>query len=92
MAETIYGHGSGNVWMRMLDRYGLPAAIAAFLVWFLTHSVASDLTATKALVGAHVAETRWYLWAICMNVAGEDASQRARCYVPTQIPDGAPRQ
>lgn len=53
------------MWVRILYRYGIPAGIALFLTWTLTHDVAGNVLAMRA----EHAELRFYLRAICINMA-----------------------
>jgi hypothetical protein len=40
-------HEGGPVWLTLAYRYGFPAAVAAFLIYFLTQVVAADVKAVR---------------------------------------------
>jgi hypothetical protein len=83
-------------WVQATYRLGVPAALAIFLVWFLTSRLGADLASVHAMVQTHVeaaqadrAELRFYLrqmvvamQATCVNAA-HDASERRRCLALT---------
>lgn len=89
-------HGDGNdtdngdapLWLRAAYKFGLPGAIAAFLVYFMTMGVGKDLTSIKDKLDATLSNTSkqhmeqsYYLRAICINLATTEA-QRAICTPP----------
>lgn len=45
--STSAPHESGPLWLRLGYRYGFPAAVAAFLLYFVTQVVAADVKATR---------------------------------------------
>ena len=58
--------------MRILpafDRYGIPALIAAGLVWWMATGYARALESIQRDLKHHMDETGFYLRAICLNVA-----------------------
>ena len=66
---------------RITDRYGVVAIIAMFLVWMLSNAVAQDLRSVSSKLDSHIDEQRFYLRAICLNTAQDDAA-RAQCFPP----------
>lgn len=88
---TDYDGNMLSLWaiaLRVADRYGAVALIAMFLVWMVTNGFALDLKGARAeirevnsLLTEHMAEQRFYLRAICVHTATDDA-QRADCYRP----------
>jgi hypothetical protein len=79
------GESNGNgapMWVRALDRYGVVAAIALFLVWFLTSGLTNDITAMRR----EHRDLRFYLRAICLNTAST-AAQQAQCAPPVERED-----
>lgn len=82
---------NNNIWAQVLIRYGVVGAIAAYLVWllgtqFITGQTAvnynlsaGQATIQKELEG-HEAEQKFYLHAICINVA-KDETDRALCEI-----------
>ena len=82
---------NNNIWAQVLIRYGVVGAIAGYLVWllgsqFITGQTAinSSLASGQALIQnelkLHETEQRFYLHAICINVA-QDETSRALCEV-----------
>lgn len=65
-------------WERIANKYGIPAVIALFLVWWLTSGVSADISAIKAALGLHTSETNFYLRQVCLNTA-QTENQRAAC-------------
>lgn len=70
-------------WERVLNRYGLATVLALFLVWWLTSGVSGSISAIQQSLHDHVAETTFFLRAICVNAA-KDEGQRANCVPPTR--------
>lgn len=70
-------NGDTPMWAKVLYRYGVPAAIALFLTYTLTHDVSANVAAMRA----EHQELRFYLRAICINAAITDSDQ-ARCVPP----------
>jgi hypothetical protein len=84
MASDEHDHepnGLTPLWVRLVYRYGVPAAIALFLTYTITSSVASDVTAMRQ---EHL-ELRFYLRGICLNTA-QSESQRSACVPPNEAP------
>ena len=71
-----------NLLLRLIDRYGVIAAIAMFLIWSLTNTFAADIRDVRRMMQDHVLEQRFYLHAICLNIAKDDAQALARCTPP----------
>lgn len=72
------GNGNGGPWWyRAVERFGVLAAFAAFLLWYVTLGPGNDRTLADTL-NRHVTETQFYLRAICLNTAQSD-NQRAAC-------------
>ncbi len=83
-------------WLRAIYRLGASTVIALFLVWFISSRVEARLEAMQAQHTAlqqqltdHVAEMtqqqqaiRWYLRAICLNVAKNDVQARTCIEMP----------
>ena len=67
----------------ILAKFGPITAIAVGVVWWLTYSLSGDLHAVKASQERHAMETAFYLRALCVNSAKDDA-QRAAC-IPTRF-------
>ena len=63
-----------------VGKVGVPAAIALFLVWFLTHGIGADISAMRS----EHQELRIYLRAICFNTSTTEA-QRANCVPPNEV-------
>jgi hypothetical protein len=75
-------------WLDAIYRIGVPAALALFLVWFLTQKVSGQLDTVTSALQTHAtvqererSEMKFYLRAICVNVAADDR-QRAACNPP----------
>lgn len=68
-------------WAKVVYWYGIPAAIAGFLVWFVTQGLSNDVRTTREMLQIHANENGFYLRAICLNVAQTDG-QRAQCFPP----------
>lgn len=75
-------------WPQVVYKYGVPSAIALALTWFLMHSVTNAQAKTQESLERHITdmqkeqiENRFYLRAICVNGAHDDA-QRASCVPP----------
>ena len=62
------------VWARFVSRLGFPAVVAAFLLYFVTQTVAGDI---RMLKGQHDALV-CYLTQICWNTA-KDTAERIAC-------------
>lgn len=71
-------NGDLPTWAKVIYRYGLAAAIAGFLVWFVTQGLSDDVRATRDMLREHIAEQRFYLRAICVNTSQTEI-QRAQC-------------
>jgi hypothetical protein len=63
---------------KVLYRYGLPVAISAWLVYFVTSTLAGSVKETHDLLKMHVSEQRYYLRQLCINTAKDDV-QRYSC-------------
>lgn len=70
-------NGDTPVWAKVLYRYGVPAGIALFLTWTLTHDVSANVAAMRS----EHQEIRFYLRALCFNAAQSEA-ETARCVPP----------
>lgn len=68
-------------WERLLGKYGPTAAIAVFLVWWISNDVSGTLRAIEFTLNTHVSESVFYLRAICLNAA-KDERERANCVPP----------
>lgn len=68
-------------WSRLALKFGVPAGIAVYLVYFLTQGISADVRTTKELMQRHMHEQRWLLQSICRNLA-KDAAQLASCELP----------
>ncbi len=78
-------NGDMPLYVRIAARYGVSAVIAGFLVWFVTQGISGDVKGTREEVRAvrdelrqHSSEQRFFLRAICLNSAKDDAG-RAMC-------------
>lgn len=67
-----------TAWERLANKYGIPAVISLFLIWWLTKGVSGDIGDIKASLGRHMYETNFYLRQVCLNTASSE-SQRAAC-------------
>jgi hypothetical protein len=87
--NPVQGGWSGNPWMQVLTKYGVVGGIAAYLVWLLgTQFITGQTAINKQLLDGqaaltrdllqHQTEQRFYLRAICLNVARDEAG-RALC-------------
>jgi hypothetical protein len=65
-------------WGRLANKYGVPAAIALFLVWWLASGVSADIRDLKTALGIHTSETNFYLRQVCLNTS-QTENQRAAC-------------
>lgn len=45
--STPAPHVGATTWLALAYRYGFPAAVAAFLIYFVTHVIAADIKAVK---------------------------------------------
>lgn len=72
-------NGDTPVWVKVIYRYGIPAAIALFLTYSMTHDVSTNVAAMRA----EHQELRFYLRAICVNAAVDDVAI-ARCVSPNE--------
>lgn len=82
MKELLLG-GNDDMpaWLRGVYRYGVPSVIALFLVYSMNKTVASDIATIHEELNQHIAEQRFYLRAICLNTAKDEAG-RALCVPP----------
>ena len=60
------------------NKYGVPAALALFLTYWMANDVAGTLRKLDRELADHVSETNFYLRAICINAA-ESEGERANC-------------
>jgi hypothetical protein len=77
-------HEGGALWLTLAYRYGFPAAVAAFLIYFLTTVVAADVKATRSAIEQHVHDQRrqsQQLRGICMVIADGDPVSERWCEV-----------
>lgn len=76
------GYGNGLPWwVKAAYMLGVPAAIALFLLWFVTTSVAGEIKGLRDDTRQHMrdqARQLQYLRAICLNTAPTDLA-RAQC-------------
>ena len=63
---------------RILSKYGLPTAIALFLIYWVTSDVSGTMRAMQATLNEHMSESAYYLRAICLHVS-KDEAERAEC-------------
>mgnify|MGYP001559873781 FL=1 len=71
-------------WVRALYVLGVPAAIAIFLIYFVTSAVSSELAGLRADVRMHMRDQSllvYYLEALCRNTAETD-TERTACEPP----------
>lgn len=69
---------SMSVWSRILYKYGVPSAIAIFLVWVLATKLLSGIEHVQYDLHDHMFQSAFYQQAMCMNLAklaGEPPSQ-----------------
>jgi hypothetical protein len=85
----------GNLWLRLADRWGFPAALAAFLIYFITQvvdakvtAIAADQREIKSALTELLKESREnqqreskQLWAVCMTIADGDPVSERWCKV-----------
>lgn len=77
-------HGPVWLWLKLAYRYGFPAAVAAFLLYFVTHVMAADVRDTRTDISAMKAEqqrTARQLFGICMVLSKGDAIAERWCKV-----------
>jgi hypothetical protein len=88
-------HEGGPVWLTLAYRYGFPAAVAAFLIYFLTQVVDTKVDAiarsqqeTQSAITELLKESRAnqereskQLWAVCMTIADGDPISERWCKV-----------
>lgn len=66
---------------KVLAKYGLATLLALWFFYYLTSDVSGTMQALKAQMGAHTADTAYYLRAICLRVS-KDEAERAGCVPP----------
>lgn len=74
-------NGSGPWWVRATYMLGVPAAIAVFLIYFVTSVLSGEIRGLRDDVRTHMREQSvliFYLQAICRN----GATDAARCEPP----------
>ena len=69
-------------WVDAVVKLGVPAAIALFLVWWLTSSVAASLSTIKDRLDRHVSSSDFYQHQICRNTARTEAERQACDWTP----------
>lgn len=72
---------ASSFYERTLSKYGLATALAIFFVYWITSDVSGTMRSIKDTLDGHITETAYYLRAICINTAQDDA-QRSACVVP----------
>lgn len=75
-----HDHEPKALWERLIDRYGVQAAMLAFLIYFVTQTVAGDVRAMRT---EHL-ELRFFLRAICINAADMEW-KRVGCIPPNEL-------
>lgn len=68
----------GTTWIDAAYKIGVPSAIAVFLVWWLTSTVAANLATIQTRLNDHITATNQYLYAICKHTAKTE-DERADC-------------
>ena len=63
---------------KLAKSHGAIAAIALFLIWWVTHSVSATQDRMDRTLTAHALEQRFYSRQICLNTSPTDAA-RAAC-------------
>lgn len=64
--------------LQAANKYGVAAAIALFLVWWLAADVSGTLRRLDTALSAHASGTSHLLFQICVNTA-DTASELAGC-------------
>lgn len=72
-------------WVKVGIYFGVPTLFAAFLIWFVTATVAGSLDGMSQKLNEHVATTNFYLFQLCLNTAQTEVQARG-CYPPTGRP------
>lgn len=68
--------------IRILDKYGFPAGVAAFLIWFVATIVMTKMEHIQADVHDHVFQSGFYQQAMCRNIAILAGRPLADCAPP----------
>ena len=77
-------NGDAPWWVRATYMLGVPAAIAIFLIYFVTMGVVAKLDGLDNSIRAHMRDQTlllYYLSALCRNTAETD-TERAGCEPP----------
>ena len=74
------------VWAKILYKYGVPSAIALFLVWFIAvqllaavRDVQASLKRVEEGIHNHAYQTSFYMRAMCINTAVQSGQSTALC-------------
>lgn len=67
-----------TTWLKVAVYFGVGTVFAAYLLWFLTTTMAAGQAALTKTLNEHVAASAFYLRAICVNVSTNE-TQRALC-------------
>lgn len=77
------------VWARILYKYGVPSAIALFLVWFIAGQLNKNVQAINekmdhigSEVHDHVFQTNFYQHSICVMTAKQSGQPISLCDPP----------
>lgn len=81
------------LWAKVLYRYGVPSAIALFLVWFVSarilktmEDMKSDMNGSLKSIGSevhdHVFQTGYYMHAMCVMTAKQSGQPASLCENP----------
>lgn len=86
--RQVYERENDNMslWMRVLYKYGVPSAIALFLVWFIAVQLLGEVRGVQATlqrveqgVHDHAYQTNFYMRAMCINTAIQAGQNTAQC-------------
>lgn len=77
------------LWARVLYKYGVPSAIALFLVWVVAtqllaavRDIQSSLQRVESGIHDHSFQTNFYMRAMCVNTAVQAGKPPAVCDPP----------
>lgn len=73
-----------DILFKAIARFGVITVIALGLLWFVVVQVNIKLDRIDMNVLRHIQESAWYMRAICVNTATNEA-QRASCLPPLAI-------
>lgn len=70
------------LWANILYKYGVPSAIALFLVWFITGRLLASVETMKSEMHDHVFSSAFYMKQICVSMAKQAGTPPEACEPP----------